>query len=198
MGLSDVPVPDSAVARQAVEVVSQFSPPALVNHCARSYLFAASLGAIEGVPFDVELLYVSSLLHDLGLEPAFDNVREPFEDAGGHVGWVFAAGAGWPVSRRERVAQIIVAHMHDPDVANDPEGYLLEASTGLDITGRDPQRWPTELLREVVAVYPRLDLAARFTTCFRDQAERKPDSAAAASTRSGIAQRIEANPLNRM
>lgn len=49
------------------------------------------------------------------------------EQAGGHVGWVFATGAGWPVERRRRVAEIIVRHMWmsvDPD--DDPEGNLLE------------------------------------------------------------------------
>ena len=196
MRLSGIPIPETAAARLAVEVVTQFAPAALVNHCARSYLFAASLATLDGIAIDHELLYVSSLLHDLGLEPAFDNVTIPFEEAGGHVGWVFAAGAGWPVGRRDRVAQIIIAHMRDPDVASDPEGYLLAASTSLDISGIDPQRWPQDLLREVLAAHPRLDLNARFTACFRDQEARKPDSAAAASVRNGIADRIAANVLN--
>ncbi|HEU5266906.1 MAG TPA: HD domain-containing protein, partial [Jatrophihabitans sp.] len=193
MELGDFPFPDTRAGDLAREVVTQYSAPALVNHCLRSYLFAASLAAIDGFDVDHELLYVSSLLHDLGLEPAFDNVIAPFEEAGGHVGWVFAAGAGWPASRRDRVAQIIVAHMRDPEVGDDPEGYLLAAATSLDISGIDPQRWPDALLHEVVARHPRLDLGPRFTACFRDQAVRKPGSAAAASVRRGIAARITTN-----
>ncbi|MDT4915892.1 MAG: hypothetical protein QOH89_592, partial [Pseudonocardiales bacterium] len=46
--------------------------------------------------------------------------------------------------------------------------------------------------------YPRLDLAERFTACFRDQAERKPDSSAAAAVRSGIAERLAGNLLDRL
>jgi hypothetical protein len=197
MELADIPVPRTRAGELAREVVTRYSAPALVNHCLRSYLFAASLAAIDDVEIDHELLYVSSLLHDLGLEPAFDNVAAPFEEAGGHVGWVFAAGVGWPESQRDRVSQIIVAHMRDPAVADDPEGYLLAAATSLDISGIDPQRWPDELLHEVVAAHPRLDLGPRFTACFRDQATRKPGSAAAVSVRSGIAARIAANVLNR-
>ena len=196
MRLADVPVPETAAATAAREVLVQYSAPALVNHCVRSYLLAASLAAIDQLEVDIELLYVASLLHDIALEPAFDSHRLPFEDAGGHVAWVFAAGAGWPAERRDHAAQAIVAHMRGTDPAVDPEGHLLDLATGLDIGGRDADRWPAELLAELVAAHPRLDLAERFTACFRDQAARKPASSAAAAVRNGIAERLAANPLD--
>ena len=43
--------------------------------------------------------------------PAFDSHAVPFEEAGGHVARVFAAGAGWPAERRERLAEVIIRHM---------------------------------------------------------------------------------------
>jgi hypothetical protein len=198
MRLADVPVPETAAAMSAHEVLTQYSAPALVNHCVRSYLLAASLASIERLEVDVELLYVASLLHDIGLEPAFDSHTMPFEDAGGHVAWVFAAGAGWPAERRDHAAQVIVAHMRGTDPALNPEGHLLDVATGLDISGRGAERWPAELLAELVGTYPRLDLAERFTACFRDQAERKPDSSAAHAVRNGIADRLATNPLDEL
>lgn len=198
MRLADVPVPDTAASAAAMEVVAEYSAPALVNHCVRSYLFAASLAAIERLAVDHELLYVASLLHDLGLEAAFDSHTLPFEQAGGHVAWVFGAGAGWPAQRRSRAAGVIVAHMSGADPAVDPEGHLLDLATGLDIGGRGIERWPREWLREIVAAHPRLDLAERFAACFRDQAARKPDSAAGEAVRSGIAGRLATNPLDRL
>jgi hypothetical protein len=198
MRLADIPVPDTAAAAAALEVVTEFSPPALVNHCVRSYLLAASLAELEQAGVDSELLYVSSLLHDLALEPAFDNHALAFEEAGGHVAWVFAAGAGWPAERRTRAAGIIVAHMQGADPAVDMEGYLLDVATGLDISGRNMQRWPHELLVEMMAAYPRLDLAERFTACFAEQAARKPESTAAIAVRSGIARNITENPLEKL
>lgn len=198
MRLADIPAPETAAAAAAHEVVSRYSAPALVNHCVRSYVLAASLGAVENLDVDHELLYVASLLHDLALEPAFDSHTMPFEDAGGHVAWVFAAGAGWPVERRDHAAQVIVAHMRGADPARDAEGHLLDLATGLDIGGRNAERWPPELLAELVAAYPRLDLAERFLACFRDQAERKPASSAADAVRSGIADRLAINPLDRL
>jgi hypothetical protein len=198
MRLSDVPIPATPAAIAAREVVAEFSPLALVNHCLRSYLLAGSLAELEQASIDHELLYVAALLHDLALEPAFDNHALPFEDAGGYVGWVFAAGAGWQRERRGRVAEVIVAHMRGADPAVDMEGHLLDIATGLDISGRNADRWPREFLLEMVAAYPRLDLGERFAACFADQAARKPDSSAAAAVRGGIAERLAANPLESM
>jgi hypothetical protein len=84
------------------------------------------------------------------------------------------------------------------DVAIDPEGHLLDIATGLDISGRDAERWPVDLLREIVVAYPRLDLAERFVACFADQAERKPNSSAAGAMRGGLPDRISTNPLDRL
>ena len=195
MHLADIPVPETAAAAAAHEVLAQYSAPALVNHCVRSYLLAASLAVVERIEVDVELLYVASVLHDIALEPAFDSHTLPFEDAGGHVAWVFAAAAGWPAARRDHAAQVIIAHMRGTDPAVDPEGHLLDLATGLDISGRNADRWPAELLAELVAAHPRLDLADRFLACFRDQATRKPTSSAADAVRGGIADRLASNPL---
>lgn len=195
MRLSDLRIPTTDTSDRARTVLVRYSSPALVNHCVRSYLWAAALAELENVPVDHELLWVAALLHDLGLERPFDSHHLPFEQAGGHVAAVFAAGAGWDRSRQDRLREVIVAHMVGTDPAVDPEGHLLDLATGLDISGRHPERWPTSLLREVVAAHPRLDLAGRFTVCFRDQAERKPDSAAAKAVAAGVAERLASNPL---
>lgn len=198
MRLTDLPVPATPVARVARAVVAEFSSPALVNHCERSYLFAVSLGGSLGIDVDAELLYVATMLHDLALEEPFDNATLPFEVAGGFVASIFAAGAGWSPHRRARAAAIVVDHMRDVEPAADPEGYLLARATSLDISGHDPGAWPAELLAEIVAAHPRLDLGELFTARFEDQAARKPGCAAARSVRSGIAARIRANPLENL
>src|SRR3954470_2041192 len=134
----DLRPPDTLAARAAREDVAHYSSAALVHHCERAYMWSAPLGELTGSVYDRELLYVASMFHDLGLVPAFDNHRAPFEDAGGDVGWVFAAGAGWPAERRTRVDEIVVRHMWDEvDPAFDIEGHLLCEGTGLDITGRN-------------------------------------------------------------
>jgi hypothetical protein len=189
-------IPDTAACRSALDVATEHYSPALLNHCVRSYLWAAHLGAARVMSVDAELLYVAALLHDLGLLAEFDNHALPFEVGGGHVAAVFAAGAGWPGERRRRVADVIVAHMADSvDPDADPESFLLERSTAFDISGQAPENFPKELRLAVLDRYPRLELATEFIACFEEQARRKPGSKAAAAVRTGIAGRFAANPL---
>ncbi|SNS77966.1 hypothetical protein SAMN05216276_101613 [Streptosporangium subroseum] len=197
MRFADIVIPDTSAARGALEVATAYCSPALLNHSVRAYLWAAAYGAMNDISFDAELLYVSSMLHDIGLVREFDSHTVPFEEAGGHVAWVFGAGAGWPVERRVRASEVIVRHMWDKvDVAQDPEGHLLELSTGLDVSGRGADDFPAGLRAEVLERYPRLGLGEEFIACFRDQAERKPDSLAGVFVRAGVAERIRANPLD--
>jgi hypothetical protein len=198
VGLDDVPAPDTPTARAALEVVTAYCSPALVNHCVRSYVWAASYGVLHDIGFDAELLYVSAMLHDLGLVPEFDSHSTPFEEVGGHLAWVFGAGAGWPAERRGRAAEVIVRHMGaDVDPSADPEGHLLRIGTGLDVAGRAADGWPPEFRSDVVRRIPRLSLVEEFLPLFEDQARRKPGCAAAAAVRSGMADRMSANVLDR-
>ena len=66
---------------------------------------------LDDVKFDLELFYVAAMLYDVGLTRPFDAHEMPFEEAGGHVAWVFGAAAGWPDDRRNRVAQVIEKHI---------------------------------------------------------------------------------------
>ena len=58
--------PQTPAAAAALSVGTSFYSPALLNHCARSYLWGTMYGAAHGIAFDDELYYVSSLLHDSG------------------------------------------------------------------------------------------------------------------------------------
>jgi hypothetical protein len=194
----DLEIPETAACRAALQVATEYCTPALLNHSIRAYLWAAGYGSERGIRFDAELLYVSALLHDLGLVKEFDNYALPFEEAGGHIARVFGAAAGWPAERRRRAAEVIVRHMWDAvDVATDPEGHLLELSTAMDISGRQTGDIPADLRADVLARYPRLGLAEEFVRSFEDQATRKPLCLAAKFVRSGFAARVAANPLDR-
>ncbi|MFJ9412114.1 HD domain-containing protein [Streptomyces sp. NPDC101393] len=197
MTMDDLVIPDSGACRAARECATAYCSPALLNHSVRAYLWAAAYAAANDIAFDPELLYVSAMFHDIGLVAEFDSHTVPFDEAGGHVAWVFGAAAGWPVERRVRAAEVIVRHMWDEvDVAKDPEAHLLVFSTSLDISGQRPDALSPALRAEVLERYPRLGLGPEFLACFRNQADRKPHSSAADSVRRGIADRIATNPLD--
>ena len=195
--LDDLVVPDTAAAVAALEVASAYQSPALLNHSVRAYVWAAADGMTRGIDFDPELLYVAAMFHDIGLVPVFDSHTVAFEVAGGQVARVFAAGAGWPAERRERLSEVIIRHMWPQvDLSMDPEGHLLARSTAAEIVGRNLDDWADSFKAEVLERYPRLDLTRDFLACFQAQAARKPDSSAAASIRSGLSTRMTANPLD--
>ena len=197
MTLDDPVVPDTAASAAALEVASAYQSPAFLNHSLRAYVWAAAYGMTRGIGSDPELLYVAALFHDLGLVPAFDSHAVSFEEAGGHVGRVFAAGAGWPAERRERLAEVIIRHMWPRvDVSVDPEGYLLARATETEIIGTNVNDFPPGFRAEVLERHPRLDITENFLACFEAQAKRKPDSSAAVSVRSGLSTRMAGNPLD--
>jgi hypothetical protein len=193
----DLVIPDTPACRGALEVATGYHTPSLLNHSIRAYLWAAAYAQDQGIAFDAELLYVSSMLHDIGLVPEFDSNVVPYEEAGGHVAWAFTAGAGWSPERRSRAYEVIVKHMWaEVPVAEDPEGHLLELSTGMDISGRRTDEIPAEVRREVLERYPRLEIAKEFSVYVADQGARKPASFAAGFVRDGIVDRILRNPLD--
>ena len=197
MRLDDLTVPDTAVARRAYEVADSFCSPALRNHCARSYLWATALATLEGTTVDAELLYVAAMLHDLGLVPTFDHPSTSFEQVGGTLATLFAAGAGWSVERRIRLDEVIVRHMGwGGDPAEDPEGHLLERATTIDVSGGGVELMPVALRTDVLARWPRLCFAAEFAELFRAQVARGPDLSAGRAVARGALERMAANPLD--
>ncbi len=189
--------PDSKAAAAALEVCHQYAEPWLLNHSLRAYSWATAYAAVVDIAHDGELLYVAALLHDLALTPAFDSHTVPFEEAGGHLAWVFAAGAGWGRVRRDRLAEVIVLHMRDDVPADDdPESHLLQVAVSADVSGTGLDRFSEQVTDAVLTRYPRLGFADGFLLRVKDQAERKPRCAAAELMHGGWAQRMTSNPLD--
>ncbi|MDI1461133.1 hypothetical protein QEZ54_09165 [Catellatospora sp. KI3] len=192
-----IELPATPTARAALDVATRFCPPALLNHSVRSYLWGVAYADAHSIAYDDELYFVSAMLHDIGLTAAFDSHTVPFEEAGGSFAWAFGMAAGWSADRSARADEIIVRHMRkDVPAVEDPESHLLQAATSWDVAGRRAAEFPMALRAEVLEAYPRLDFGARFLELFKDQTERKPGSAAAKATTSGIAAVISANPLD--
>jgi HD domain-containing protein len=189
--------PQTPAATASLTVATRFYTPALLNHCIRSYLWGTEYAAAHGIAFDDELYYVSAMLHDIGLTEPFDSHRLAFEEAGGDLAWVLGVASGWPQDRAARAMEIIVLHMR-PDVpaSTDPESHLLQVATSWDVVGHRPEEFPPETRAKIVGSYPRLAFGAEFTACFTDQAQRKPNGAAAASIANNGAAKIAANPLD--
>jgi hypothetical protein len=197
MRLQDLGAPETPAARAAAELAAACHSPALLNHVVRSWLWAEGFARLEGrEDVDRELLYTAAMLHDIGLVRVFDNVTLSYEEAGGHVAVALTAGAGWSSERRQRALEVIVRHnWPSVDPGLDVEGHLLEVATALDISGARPDALPAAFVREVLAAYPRLTLAAEFTAQVTDQALRKPTTAAHRLVHGGLACKLAQHPF---
>ncbi len=181
-GLSlDVRPPDSSICRRADAAMREASPPWLVQHCYRCYVFARVLAARDRVGFDDELLYCASLLHDLGVTERFlPPEGHCFALHGADVAEGALVDAGMPEERAAAVAEAIALHLNIAVALpqHGPEAHLLRAATAMDVTGQDARILGREMRADLLARYPRLDAKAGLRTVLRLQAERSPTTRA--------------------
>jgi hypothetical protein len=171
--LEQLRVPDTAAARRAAEVSRAASSESLVNHGFRSYGFGALIGVADGFHFDAELLYVASLLHDIGLTEAYDR-GGCFETDGADAARELLIELGWPADRADRVGRAIYLHMHDVPADGPAEAHLLAFGTSVDVAGWRLHDIDEPLREAVLDTYPRLGFKRHFLALFVDQAARKP------------------------
>lgn len=150
-------LPDSPASHEAEELCAEV--PAVVNHSYRSYVWAAILAAHDGIDYDEEMLYVASLVHDIGFpEPQRTPDGRPccLTVAGADAALRIASTAGWDERRGETVAEAITLHANlYVGRRAGPEAYLLYAGARLDQTGFRYWDLPPETVNEVLKRYPR-------------------------------------------
>ena len=161
--LAGITVPDTPLIARAIEHARENSEPYLFNHVMRSWLFSVAIAQLRDAPHDAEILAVATLLHDLGLEEAFDGPLR-FEVEGANAARAFALAEGM-VERRAQLIWDGVALNSTPSIALYKETgvVLCTTSIGLDWGG-----WGYELLTQdqistILEAFPRLEMKQRFT-----------------------------------
>lgn len=65
--VAGIRIPDTQLAKDAADILREHGDNLLWNHSNRVFLFGAVNGRKTKQHYDLELLYVSALFHDLGL-----------------------------------------------------------------------------------------------------------------------------------
>ncbi len=191
-----LPVPDSALARRARERITDAAAPFLVNHSVRVYAWAVELAWHDRLQFDPEILYVSAMLHDIGLVPAYD-LGGCYEVDGAIAADRLVGEVGEPEAKARAIYDAIALH-NDETLPPDPasEVVLLWDSAGTDVTGHRVADVRSATISSLLAAYPRVDFKREFTGLIVDQALRKPTCPATEMIATGILDEIAQAPFD--
>ena len=167
--LSLIPsIPQTGIAKEAEKLCIKFYPRWLQNHCYRTYAIGAFLG--RALPsFDPEVLFVASMLHDVGLTdafkqgsgrnlvPGYDQMDAPcFAVRGAGVAQSHVTHHGGSQASSEAVAEAIALHLNvRVPRSRGVEAHLLNAGTAFDVIRLRSRKIPQDLIREIESRWPR-------------------------------------------
>ena len=174
VGPHELRQPSSVLTIAAEQEAIRLLTPALLNHSYRTYVFGVSIGSLEGVEVDREVLFAAALLHDTGLRPPVAGVD--FTRASAANALRVAEAVGLSTAATQDMRDAITLH-HSPDVTlsvDGPVAYLLSAGAALDVMGMRSWKVPPGVLEDTVARYPRLGFKREFTAAFAAEAVAVP------------------------
>ncbi|MFJ8808678.1 HD domain-containing protein [Streptomyces sp. NPDC102490] len=175
--IAGIDIPDSALAREATELVRDTTPPLIFHHSRRVYLFGSLQAAALGLRPDPELLYVAALFHDLGLVPPYRGDDQRFEMDGADQARAFLLAHGVPEAEAATVWTAVALHT-TPEVPYKlaPEIAATTAGVETDVLGLHLARISRAEIDAVTAAHPRPDFKKQILQAFTDGFRHRPDT----------------------
>jgi HD superfamily phosphodiesterase len=175
--IAGVSIPDSALAREATELVREVASPLLFDHSRRVFVFGSLRGREQGLNFDPELLYVGAMFHDLGLTEKYRRTDQRFEIDGADEARRFLHSHGITGEAADRVWTGIALHT-TPEIPLHmaPEIALVTRGVELDVLGIGYDAISDEQRAAVVAAHPRPDFKNRILEAFTEGIKDRPDT----------------------
>jgi len=176
--IAGVRIPDSAIARQATELVREAESELLFLHSMRVYAWGALAGERRSLAYDPELLYVGAMFHDLGLTQRYRDSTLRFEVDGANAARDFLRSHGIAEAEIARVWSAIALHT-TPGIPQflHPEAALLHVAAGMDVAGRAYDQFTDAEREAVTAAWPRAgDFKHAIIDAFYEGLKHRPDS----------------------
>ncbi|MEU5163253.1 HD domain-containing protein [Streptomyces sp. NPDC020875] len=172
-------LPGTELAVAALDHAREHTDPVVFRHCLRGYLFGRALGGARGLTaggdYDDELMFVASVLHDLGVGDSGD---DRFEIAGADLAARFLRERGMPKDRVALVWDAVALHTFDGIGARKgPEVMLCHAGIAADVLGKDRDLLPPGFADRVHRELPRENLAYALTGAIVDRCLENPRTA---------------------
>ncbi|HEY2834389.1 MAG TPA: hypothetical protein VGJ14_18350 [Sporichthyaceae bacterium] len=154
--LDTLAIPDSRLAKDAEAEAQEVLSASVREHSYRTFLFGMSLAAVDGVAVDVELAYVSSLLHDLHLE--HPTPGRCFAVVGGQRAERFALDRDVQPARAARIGAEVAGHITAGAMEDlgSPGGFV-SAGAFVDVSGGRIDELDPAWVDAVLVRHPRLE-----------------------------------------
>ncbi|MER7188426.1 HD domain-containing protein [Streptomyces hyaluromycini] len=175
--IAGVRIPDTALVREATEMVRDVATPLVFDHSRRVYLWGSLRGRALGLAFDPELLYVGAMFHDLGLTKSLRRTDQRFEIDGADEARAFLHAHGITGEPADRVWTGIALHT-TPEIPLHmaPEIALVTRGVELDVLGIGYHDVTDEQRAAVVAAHPRPDFKNQILAAFTEGIQDRPDT----------------------
>src|SRR4051794_16574583 len=122
-------LPDSSLAQGAAALLGAVADDWLVQHSLRTFRFGSALLQRVGADVDAELLYVASMLHDVGLGTVFDDGVTPFHLRTAALAGAFMTAQGRSIEDSSLVYDAIALHL-ELSSADDTRGVVAGVHLG--------------------------------------------------------------------
>jgi hypothetical protein len=154
--VAGIAIPNSALAREATELVRDTESDLLFHHSTRVYLFGALAGQRKNLSFDPELLYVGAMFHDMGLTKEYASATERFEVDGANAARNFLRLHGIAEEAVDIVWDAIALHT-TPGIPQHkkPEVALVTAGVETDVLGIGYAELSEQQREQILASHPR-------------------------------------------
>jgi hypothetical protein len=157
--VAGVELPDSAMCTAVTEFVKLCSEPFLFHHVMRCFVLADLIGVHRDMSYDRELLYISAVMHDLGLTRKAP-VQQRFEVEGADAARDYLSKQGMKDRDLDIVWDAIALHTTaEIPLKKAPEIALCHLGISADVGIAPLGFLPEGVLDAVLDAYPSLSMS---------------------------------------
>jgi len=176
--ISSFKFPDTKAASSAEALLNELTPPFMINHSIRTYLWSRLLAEYSSLQYDDELLYIGSLLHDIGfygpyLKSTPDTECFTIRSANAAVDVV--QKNKWTTKRQDLLAETMILNAN-PDVGIEQGvvAHIMQKGVSIDIMGTGVWKVNHDTKNAVVEKYPRLNQNKALWPTWKTEADTHP------------------------
>ncbi len=174
--IAGVAIPDSYLARQATAEAFEVEHVHVYRHSVRSFLFAELIARARKIKHDPETVYVSCLMHDIGLSDRYSTPHTRFEVDGANAARKLLQANGVKQDRARIAWDAIALHaMYGIARYKDAEVKLVSAGVITDVGAAFASSLEKPAVQQILDALPHKGFNDAFLAVLTDYSRRKPD-----------------------